>query len=88
MNYIINGSGNRLHGPTLPGNVSVAALVADRLHKRGALLLRQAVWYEKTAPTFSDARAAVRRAFGENRILLALAERRRECKYADPSTSG
>lgn len=47
--------------PCLLGLFSLVALVADRLHGGGLLLLQQAVWYEKAAPTFSDALAAVRR---------------------------
>ena len=47
--------------PCLLGLFSLVVLVADRLHDRGALLIRQASWYEKALPTFSDALAAVRR---------------------------
>ncbi len=47
--------------PALLGLFSLVALVADRLHADGALLVRQAAWYEKSNPTFSDALAAVRR---------------------------
>ena len=35
--------------------------MADRLHTQGSMVVRQASWYEKQAPTFSDALAAVRR---------------------------
>lgn len=36
-------------------------LVANHLHAMGSMVVRQASWYEKPAPTFSDALAAVRR---------------------------
>lgn len=47
--------------PTLLGLFSIVTLVADHLHATGDMILRQASWYEKPAPTFSDALAAVRR---------------------------
>lgn len=47
--------------PCLLGVFSITALLADRLHARNLLLVRQAAWYPKTVPTFSDAIAAVRR---------------------------
>jgi hypothetical protein len=47
--------------PCLLGLFSLVALMAERLHARGALVVRQAAWYEKPVPTFSDALAAVRR---------------------------
>lgn len=47
--------------PCLLGLFSVVALVAHCLHSEGKLDLHQTVWYQKEAPTFSDALAAVRR---------------------------
>ena len=47
--------------PVLFGLFSLVTLAADRLHARDALVVRRAAWYEKSAPTFSDALAAVRR---------------------------
>ncbi|NML17335.1 hypothetical protein [Azohydromonas caseinilytica] len=38
----------------------MVTLLANRLVRNGCLPMRQAVWYVKTAPTFSDALAAVR----------------------------
>lgn len=47
--------------PALLGLFSVVALVADTLHTGGGLSARQSPWYQKAAPSFSDALAAVRR---------------------------
>jgi hypothetical protein len=47
--------------PCLLGLFSLVALMAERLHTRGELIVRQAAWYDKPVPTFSDALAAVRR---------------------------
>jgi hypothetical protein len=47
--------------PCLLGLFSITALLADRLNARQALRPRQAAWYRKSLPTFSDALAAVRR---------------------------
>lgn len=47
--------------PCLLGLFSLVALLAEHLHLQGALSVRQAAWYEKPVPTFSDALAAVRR---------------------------
>jgi len=47
--------------PTLLGPFSLVTLTADRLYAEGDLIVRQASWYEKPSPTFSDALAAVRR---------------------------
>ncbi len=46
--------------PCLLGLFSVVVLVADDLHASGGLSTRQSPWYRKSAPTFSDALAAVR----------------------------
>jgi hypothetical protein len=40
---------------------SLVTLLATRLVQGGVLPMRQATWYRKTLPTFSDALAAVRR---------------------------
>jgi hypothetical protein len=47
--------------PVLLGLYSLVTLLATRLVQGGALPIRQAAWYRKTLPTFSDALAAVRR---------------------------
>ena len=47
--------------PTLLGLFSIVTLVANHLHATGSMVVRQASWYEKPTPTFSDALAAVRR---------------------------
>jgi hypothetical protein len=47
--------------PCLLGLFSLVALLAELLHRDSALQVRQAAWYPKTVPTFSDALAAVRR---------------------------
>lgn len=47
--------------PVLLGLFSIVALLAERLHRSGGLVPRQAAWYLKPALTFSDAIAAVRR---------------------------
>lgn len=47
--------------PCLLGLFSVVTLVADRLHEQHKLAVREAVWYKKKRPTFSDALAAVRK---------------------------
>ena len=46
--------------PVLLGLFSIVTLLAHRLARNGQLPIRQAAWYEKTQPTFSDAIAAVR----------------------------
>lgn len=47
--------------PTLLGLFSIVTLVANHLYATGSIVVRQASWYEKPVPTFSDALAAVRR---------------------------
>ena len=47
--------------PALLGLFSLVTLLADRHAKRGELYVRQAAWYRKELPTFSDALASVRR---------------------------
>jgi hypothetical protein len=47
--------------PVLLALYSIVTLLAARLVQRGVLPIRQAAWYRKTLPTFSDALAAVRR---------------------------
>jgi hypothetical protein len=46
--------------PILLGLFSLVTLLANTLARNGNLPMRQAVWYTKTMPTFSDALAAVR----------------------------
>ena len=47
--------------PVLLGLFSFVTLLANRLHARGLLRAQACAWYQKQAPTFSDAPAAVRR---------------------------
>lgn len=47
--------------PVLLGLFSLVTLLAGRLHDRGLLRAQACAWYQKQAPTFSDALAAVRR---------------------------
>jgi hypothetical protein len=56
--------------PTLLGLFSLVTLMADRLHAQGNLIVRQASWYAKPAPTFSDALAAVRRHLWRQRTFF------------------
>jgi DDE superfamily endonuclease len=46
--------------PVLLGLFSVVTLLAHRLARNGQLPIRQAAWYSKTQPTFSDAIAVIR----------------------------
>lgn len=46
--------------PVLLGLFSLVTLLAHRLVRNGSLPIRQAAWYTKELPTFSDALAAVR----------------------------
>jgi DDE superfamily endonuclease len=47
--------------PVLLGLFSLVTLLADQQAAAGSLVVRQAAWYRKATPTFSDALAAVRR---------------------------
>ncbi|WP_204378306.1 IS701 family transposase [Hymenobacter lapidarius] len=47
--------------PVLLGLFSLVTLLANRLHARGLLRAQACAWYQKQAPSFSDALAAVRR---------------------------
>ena len=47
--------------PALLGLFSLVSLLADQQFRRGRLSVRQAAWYVKEQPTFSDAMACVRR---------------------------
>jgi hypothetical protein len=51
--------------PVLLGLFSLVTLWAHQLHERQGLPVRQAAWYRKKRPTFSDAIAAVRRELWE-----------------------
>ena len=46
--------------PVLSGLFSIVTLLANRLARGGPLPVRQAAWYRKARPTFSDAIALVR----------------------------
>lgn len=47
--------------PALLALFSLVTLMADRLHAREGMIVRQAAWYVKERPTFADALASVRR---------------------------
>lgn len=47
--------------PALLGLFSLVTLLANRQAQQGKLSVRQAAWYSKPLPTFSDAIASVRR---------------------------
>jgi hypothetical protein len=49
--------------PAILGLFSLVTLLAHQLAKAGELPVRQAAWYQKTLPTFSDALAVVRQHF-------------------------
>jgi hypothetical protein len=51
--------------PVLLGLFSLVTLWAHQLQQQGKLSVRQAAWYRKKRPTFSDALAAVRRELWE-----------------------
>jgi hypothetical protein len=55
--------------PALFGLFSLVTLLADQHAARGTLWPRQAAWYHKPAPTFSDALAAVRRQLWEHLVF-------------------
>ncbi len=52
--------------PALLGLFSLVTLLAHRLTQRNQLPIRQATWYVKRLPTFSDALAAVRRSLWQH----------------------
>lgn len=56
--------------PCLLGLFSMITLMADRLESSGTLSIRQAAWYEKEHPTFSDALAATRLHLWQNGSFL------------------
>lgn len=53
--------------PCLLGLFSLTALMTDRLHAGGELVVTQSDCYEKEVPTFSDALAGVRQALWRHR---------------------
>lgn len=55
--------------PVLLGMFSMVTLLAERLHRSGKLMPRQAAWYLKPALTFSDAIAAVRRRLWASELM-------------------
>jgi hypothetical protein len=57
--------------PVLLGLFSIVALLAERLHRSGGLMPRQAAWYLKPVLTFSDAIAAVRRRLWASEFMSA-----------------
>lgn len=56
--------------PCLLGLFSVVTLIADRLYARGGIAVRQASWYKKSSPTFSDALAVARRYLWQERTFF------------------
>ncbi len=56
--------------PCLLGLFSIVTLIADRLYAQGGITVRQASWYEKSSPTFSDALAVVRRQLWRERTFF------------------
>ncbi len=55
--------------PVLLGLFSLVALLAHQQAQAGALLVRQAAWYTKELPTFSDAIASVRRSLWRSSLF-------------------
>jgi len=55
--------------PALLGLFSIVSLLAHQQAQAGALLVRQASWYVKEQPTFSDAIASVRRALWRSSLF-------------------
>ena len=53
--------GNRAHPPALLGLFALVTLLAHPHRTNTTQSIRQAAWYRKRAPTFSDALAQVRR---------------------------
>jgi hypothetical protein len=70
--------------PALFGLFSLVTLLADRQATRGMLWPRQAAWYQKETPTFSDALAAVRRPLWEHLVFYTSCARgdRDQCRTA------
>ena len=60
--------------PVLLGLFSWVTLLAQQSQRNGQLPVRQAAWYHKTTPTFSDALAVVRRRSWEHWGLSMSAE--------------
>jgi len=64
--------------PILLGLFSIVTLLATRLVRNGRLPVRTAAWYTKTAPTFSDALAAVRRQWWRTTTTSCMSRRERD----------
>lgn len=62
--------------PALLGLFSLVTLLAHHSTQRGRLPVRQAAWYVKPAPTFSDALAIVRQTLWQH-LLFSMCTRRR-----------
>lgn len=62
--------------PALLGLFSLVTLLAHHSTQRGQLPVRQAAWYAKSAPTFSDALAIVRQTLWQ-RLLFSMCKRMR-----------
>lgn len=58
--------------PAILGLFSLVTLLAHQRAKAGELPVRQAAWYQKTLPTFSDALAVVRQRFWRERDFQTL----------------
>ena len=55
--------------PCLLGLFSIVTLIADRLQELSGIPVHQIAWYQKPAPTFSDALALVRRHLWRDRAF-------------------
>jgi hypothetical protein len=63
--------------PALLGLFSLVTLLAHHSAPRGKLPVRQAAWYTKSAPTFSDAVAVVRQTLWQH-LLFSMCKRTRD----------
>ena len=63
--------------PALLGLFSIVTLLAHQSVKRGKLPIRQAAWYPKPVPTFSDALALVRQTLWQH-LLFSMCKRTRD----------
>jgi len=63
--------------PALLGLFSLVTLLAHHSVQRGKLPVRQAAWYTKSAPTFADALAVVRKTLWEQ-LLFSMCKRTRD----------
>lgn len=71
--------------PALLGLFSLATVLAHRLTKQGKLPVRQAAWYVKRLPTFSDALAVVRQHLWK-KVHFRMSYRKTHRQKHQPST--